>query len=194
MPLDQHIEGGHGEGQTRLKIGPAPMHHLLQMADECQHREHRLHEHAVLPLAALTHFEIARIALRGMEAGVAQDDHSPIDLLNQPLNADFRRAKTINIFGSAREAHGYWKTTGRFCSQGIAWCGWSRAASRKIGLWQRLSQCTTIRSGWISPPPPFPRICDTVVWAQRCQSHAVAWPASDSNHWPVQSWWCRDRR
>src|SRR5262245_60003714 len=155
MPLDQHIEGGHGEGQTRLKIGPAPMHHLLQMADECQHREHRLHEHAVLPLAALTHFEIARIALRGMEAGVAQDDHSPIDLLNQPLNADFRRAKTINIFGSAREAHGYWKTTGRFCSQGIAWCGWSRAASRKIGLWQRLSQCTTIRSGWISPPPRF---------------------------------------
>ncbi len=32
MPLDQHVEGGHGEGQTRLKIGPAPMHHLLHMA------------------------------------------------------------------------------------------------------------------------------------------------------------------
>ena len=32
MPLDQHVEGGHGERQTRLKIGPAPMHHLLQMA------------------------------------------------------------------------------------------------------------------------------------------------------------------
>src|SRR5215510_7178064 len=32
MPLDQHVEGGHGEGQTRLKIRPAPMHDLLQMA------------------------------------------------------------------------------------------------------------------------------------------------------------------
>src|SRR4030095_3640469 len=70
------------------------------------------------------------------------------------FNADFRRAKTINIFGSSREAHGYWKTTGRFRNQGIAWRGWSRAASRRIGLWQRLSKCTTIRSDWISTTPP----------------------------------------
>src|SRR6266487_5589271 len=65
MPLDQHIEGGHGERQARLKIGPAPMHDLFEMADERQHREHRLDEHAILPLAPLTQFEIARIALRG---------------------------------------------------------------------------------------------------------------------------------
>ena len=32
MPLDQHIEGSHDEGQARLKIRPTPMHHLLQMA------------------------------------------------------------------------------------------------------------------------------------------------------------------
>src|SRR5215471_8746146 len=32
MPLDQHIEGGHGERLARLKIGPAPMHDLLHMA------------------------------------------------------------------------------------------------------------------------------------------------------------------
>ena len=43
VPLDQHIEGGHGERQTRLKIPPAPMHHLLHMADERQHREYRFH-------------------------------------------------------------------------------------------------------------------------------------------------------
>src|SRR4029453_13479443 len=67
--------------------------------------------------------------------------------------ADFRSAKSINIFGSAREAHGYWKTTGRFRNQGITWLGWSRAASRKIGLWQRLSKCKTSRSGWISTTP-----------------------------------------
>ena len=29
VPLDQHIESGHGERQARLKIPPAPMHHLL---------------------------------------------------------------------------------------------------------------------------------------------------------------------
>ena len=32
VPLDQHIEGGHGERQARLKIHPASMHHLLHMA------------------------------------------------------------------------------------------------------------------------------------------------------------------
>ena len=32
MPLDQHIEGRHGERQACLKIRPAPMHYLLQMA------------------------------------------------------------------------------------------------------------------------------------------------------------------
>jgi len=60
------------------------------MADERQHRQHRFHQHAVLPLAARTHFEIARIALRGMEAGVAQDNHPPINLLNEPLEGVVR--------------------------------------------------------------------------------------------------------
>src|SRR5215468_1787627 len=60
MPLDQHVEGGHGERQTRLKIGPASMHHLLQMTHEREHREHRLHQHPVLPLAALTQFQVAQ--------------------------------------------------------------------------------------------------------------------------------------
>ena len=30
MPLDEPIESGHRERQARLKIRPAPMHHLLQ--------------------------------------------------------------------------------------------------------------------------------------------------------------------
>ena len=85
MPLDQHIEGGHGEREARLKIRPAPMHHLFEMADERQHREYRLHEHPVLPLPALTQFEIRGIALRGMEAGITQDNHLLLTLPNQPL-------------------------------------------------------------------------------------------------------------
>src|SRR5262249_8695111 len=85
MQLDQHIEGGHGERQARMKIRPPPIHHLLQMADERQHREHRLYQHTVLPLATLTQFEIARIPLRGMETGVTQDNHLFFALSNEPL-------------------------------------------------------------------------------------------------------------
>src|SRR5215470_8541155 len=85
MPLDQHIEGGHGEGQTRLKIGPAPMHHVFEMADERQHREHRLHEHTILPLTPSTQFEVGGIALRGMEASVTQDNHLSVNVSNEPL-------------------------------------------------------------------------------------------------------------
>src|SRR5712691_239745 len=70
MPLDQHIEGGHGERQARLTIRPAPMHHLFTMADQRQHREHRLDEHAVLPLTALTQVQVAGIPRRAREAGI----------------------------------------------------------------------------------------------------------------------------
>ena len=32
MPLDQHIEGRHGEREAGVEIRPAPMHHLLKVA------------------------------------------------------------------------------------------------------------------------------------------------------------------
>jgi hypothetical protein len=70
-PLDQHVEGGHGERQARLKIRPAPMHDLFEMANKRQHREYCLDEHTFLPFAALTQFQVGGIALRGMKAGVA---------------------------------------------------------------------------------------------------------------------------
>ena len=70
MPLDQHIEGRHGERQPRLKIRPGPMHHLLEVTDQRQHREHRLHQQAVLPRTALTQFEVGGIACRRMEGGI----------------------------------------------------------------------------------------------------------------------------
>src|SRR5215510_11578616 len=85
MPLDQHIEGGHGERQARLKRGPASMHHLFQMADQRQPREHRLHQHTVLPCTTLTQFEVGGIALRGLEAGVTQDHHPSVNVSNEPL-------------------------------------------------------------------------------------------------------------
>jgi hypothetical protein len=80
IPLDQDIKGGHGEREPRLEIRPDAVHDFLEVADERQHREDRLHEHALLPLPSLTQFEIARIPLGGMEGGIAQDDHASVNL------------------------------------------------------------------------------------------------------------------
>src|SRR2546428_5299034 len=85
MPLDQYIEGGHGERQPCLKILPDAVHDSLEMANERQHGKHRLDEHTVLPLAALTQFEIGGIALGSMEAGITQDNHALFKLPNEPL-------------------------------------------------------------------------------------------------------------
>src|SRR5438128_2911279 len=90
IPLDQHIEGGHRERESGVEIRPAPVHDFLHMADQCQHREHRLHEHPILPLATLTEFEIGGIALCGMEAGITQDNHALLTLPNQPLKGVIR--------------------------------------------------------------------------------------------------------
>ena len=85
MPLDQHIEGGHGERESGLEIRPDPMHRLLEVTDERQHGEHRLHQQAVLPLPTLAQFEIGGIAFGGMEGGITQDNHAFFELSNQPL-------------------------------------------------------------------------------------------------------------
>src|SRR5881409_82 len=72
MPLDQHIEGGHGECQTRLKIRPHSVHDFLEMANQGQHRQDRLHEDAILPLSPLTQFEVDGIALGRMKGGITE--------------------------------------------------------------------------------------------------------------------------
>src|SRR5215831_10910354 len=90
LPLDQHIEGGHGERQARLKILPYAVRDPLEMADQSQHGEHRLHEQAVLPLPTLTQFEVAGIALRGMEGGITENDHLLFELSHQPLEGVIR--------------------------------------------------------------------------------------------------------
>ena len=111
MPLDQHVEGGHGERQPRLKIRPAPVHDPLEMADHGQHGEHRLHQHTILPLAALTQLQVAGLPLRGMESGITQENHAFFELANQPLKLTvrpflrrFRRNSTKPCIESQREA------------------------------------------------------------------------------------------
>src|SRR5215475_1955406 len=106
MPLDQYIEERHREREPCLKIRPLAVHDFLEVADECQHRQDRLHQHAILPRAPLTEFQIGGIALRRMEGGITQDNHPPIKLLNQPLKrvfpAHFGERRTIS--------EGYWNS------------------------------------------------------------------------------------
>ena len=90
MPLDQHIEGGHGKRQACLKIRLAPMHDLCHMADERQHGEHRLDEYAILPLPPSTEFEVSWIALGRMEGAITQDNHLCLALPNEPLQGGIR--------------------------------------------------------------------------------------------------------
>ena len=90
IPLDQHSKGRHGERQACVEIRPDAVHDPLAMAHHGQHRELRLYQQAVLPRAALTPFEVGGIALRRMEAGIAQDDHLCFELANEPLEGVIR--------------------------------------------------------------------------------------------------------
>src|SRR5713101_5880921 len=90
MPLDEHIEGGHGEREPGVEIRPAPVHDFLEVAHDGQHRQDRLHEDAILPLPPSTEFEVGGIPLGGMEGGITQDDHAPIKLLHEPLKGVIR--------------------------------------------------------------------------------------------------------
>ena len=85
MPLYQHIKSRHGESEPCLKILPDPVHDLFEMADHGEHRQHRLDEHAVIPLSPPTQFEVGGIALRRMEGGITQDNHLLFELPNEGL-------------------------------------------------------------------------------------------------------------
>src|SRR5215470_4668291 len=90
MPLDQYIEERHREREPGLKIRPRAVHDFLEVADERQHRQDRLYQHAIFPRAPLTEFQVGGIALRSMEGGITEDNHLPIHLLHQPLKGVIR--------------------------------------------------------------------------------------------------------
>jgi hypothetical protein len=54
MPLDEHIAGGHGKREAGMEIRPHAVHDLFEVADDGQHRQHRLNKDASLPPPALT--------------------------------------------------------------------------------------------------------------------------------------------
>jgi hypothetical protein len=64
IPLDEHIEGGHGEREPGVKRRPEPVHDVLAVTHDSQHRQDHLDEDAILPLATLTEFEVGGVAFR----------------------------------------------------------------------------------------------------------------------------------
>src|SRR2546428_12604910 len=70
MPLDQHIEGGHGEREAGVEILPASGHDFLKVAHDGQHRQGRLHEDATLPLPPSPQREGGRTPPAGVEGGI----------------------------------------------------------------------------------------------------------------------------
>ena len=97
IPLDEQVEGGDGERQPRQDVIDHPMHDLFEMADQGQHREHGFDQHAVVPGAAPAELGIERIAGAGVEAGIGQDDHTLLEVLNQGMKP--------GVVGVGRQAH-----------------------------------------------------------------------------------------
>ena len=84
MPLDQPMEGGHGEREPRLTIRPPAVHNFLEVAHNGQHRAHGRHEHTVLPRTAGPQCAGGRIPRRGLAGGIAPDAQAAVDVAHEP--------------------------------------------------------------------------------------------------------------
>ena len=91
MPLDEEIKGGQRKGQSCLECRPGAMRDFLEMTDAVNHREHGFHQHAGIPEASITQFEINRVTLFGMEGSITQDDHLIFKGRDQRMKGSIRR-------------------------------------------------------------------------------------------------------
>src|SRR4030095_5534508 len=101
------------------------MHDLFAVADERQHRQDRLHADAIFPLPPSTQCEVGGIALRGMEAHVAQADHAFFALPNQPLKRIVRYIRCGTLPQTP--------PTHPFRQWSLKLTGWPRSRDRPLG-------------------------------------------------------------
>ena len=83
--MDQQIKHRHSVSQPALKIGPDPMHHFLEMANQRQHRQHRFDDHAGVPFAPPAKAEVLRLPICFGKAFVTEQDHALGIALGQVL-------------------------------------------------------------------------------------------------------------
>ena len=101
VPLRQHIEECHRVPQAHLKILPYAVHDFLEMTDERQHREHRLHHHPVLPPPSGANCSVRRVTFRTMKSTIGQNNH----LLRKLCDEGAKLMSVINIGGGTVPRH-----------------------------------------------------------------------------------------
>ncbi len=94
------MEGRHGERESCGERRPDPVHDLLEVPDERSHRQHGLHQQAVLPLPTLAPCEVAGLPRRGMAGQLTQDNHALLTLAHEPRQGGIR-----DLGGGPRPCH-----------------------------------------------------------------------------------------
>ena len=75
IPLDEQVEHRHRVSQTALEVSPNPVHHLLEMTNQSQHREHRFDNHARVPLASSANPDVFRMPVFLDETLITEQHH-----------------------------------------------------------------------------------------------------------------------
>ena len=130
MPLDQHIEGRHGERESCLEIRPDPVHDLFAMADHGQHRQHRLNEYAIIPLPIW--LKKPSHIIDALDIGVGR--------LLPPVGCVLARVALFSVGGKSRYS-------------GAARAAWARSDRRRGPIVGPLACHTRC---WPSPRPAHP--------------------------------------
>ena len=73
VPAGQHVERGHHQGKVGLEIRLKLMPHLLHVAHHGEHGKDGLDQHPLVALPATAYFQVGRVALLGVESGIAED-------------------------------------------------------------------------------------------------------------------------
>lgn len=97
VPSLKQIEQCEREGEPHLEICPHPLAEMLELADLRQEREERFDQHAVVPLAPPTNFQVPRRIAFAAEAFVGQNDHLPLDGLDQRQEFLIRDVRRLQL-------------------------------------------------------------------------------------------------
>ena len=84
-PIGADVEGSHDVGQSSAEGVPSPLREFLEMKHVGKKGEESFDEHAFVPSAPLTDFEVGWIARFGFEAFVAQNDHLVLEIFDEAV-------------------------------------------------------------------------------------------------------------
>ena len=101
MPLHQNVEQRHRVTKATLEIGPDAVSNPFEVANRRQHRQDGFDQHPGIPLAAFAGFEVGRMPVFLVKAGVAEHKHLIGDAIDQGLKG----GAIVDIGGGAVPAN-----------------------------------------------------------------------------------------